>query len=72
MLSWTREVNKLGTSPSNRNVRVTIEELVRGVNIALQRSELEQCVPFDADGNDQVSVNELVQGVRNLLQGCPD
>ena len=49
---------------------VTVNELVRGVNIALGTSPLTDCPSFDRDGSAQVTVNELVQAVSNALAGC--
>ena len=51
----------------DRNKRVSIDELVRGVNIALGRTPLSECTPFDRVQNGQVSVDELVRGVNNAL-----
>lgn len=50
---------------------VTVNELVIGTNIALERAQLSLCPVFDADDNGQVAVNELVTGVNNLLRECP-
>jgi hypothetical protein len=50
---------------------VVVNELVTGVNIALERSAVSVCSPFDVDQSASVSVNELVQAVNNLLRGCP-
>jgi hypothetical protein len=49
---------------------VVVNELVTGVNIALDRAEVSQCPDFDIDGSQTVSVNELVSGVNALLRGC--
>ncbi|MBI1817938.1 MAG: hypothetical protein HYR72_23415 [Deltaproteobacteria bacterium] len=49
---------------------VTVEELIRGVNIALGSVPLSVCPSFDADHSDDVTVEELVQGVNNALLGC--
>jgi autotransporter-associated beta strand protein len=49
---------------------VEINELVLGVNIALDKQLLDSCPDFDADGNDRVSVAELVAAVGRALRGC--
>lgn len=49
---------------------MSVDELVRGVNIALGRLEVGACLPFDQNRNGQVSVNEIVAGVNNALFGC--
>jgi hypothetical protein len=55
----------------NGNHVVTVDELVRGVNIALGNLPLAQCLPFDPNGDGGVGIAELVQGVNNALRGCP-
>jgi hypothetical protein len=52
------------------NQVVTVNELVKGVNIALGTSQLGECEAFDRDQNGTVSVDELVAAVRNALEGC--
>lgn len=50
--------------------RVTVDEVVLGVNIALDRSDISACRAMDNCGDDRVEVNELVQAVNALLRGC--
>ena len=50
--------------------KVIVNELVLGVNIALQRQSLSECRAFDASGNGAVSVDELIRGVNGALHGC--
>lgn len=54
----------------NDNGTVAVNELVLGVNIALDREELSACDSFDSNNSQSVEVNELVTGVNNLLRGC--
>jgi protocatechuate 3,4-dioxygenase beta subunit len=49
---------------------VSIDELVRGVNMALGNAPLDDCDRFDRDGNRLVSVAELVAAVNSALRGC--
>jgi hypothetical protein len=49
---------------------VMVNELVLGVNIALERMPLSACSSLDVSGNGRVEVNELIQAVNNLLGGC--
>lgn len=49
---------------------VSIDELIRGVNIALGTLGVEQCAAFDADGGGNVDISELVRGVNAALNGC--
>lgn len=50
--------------------QVTVDEVVRAVNIALGHVELAICRPADRDGSGEVTVDELIEGVRRLLYGC--
>lgn len=49
---------------------VSIDELVRGVTIALAGSGLEACPAFDRSADGMVSIDELVAGVQAALNGC--
>ena len=48
---------------------VTVDELIKGVNIALGTSELTICPSLDVNGNDVVTVDELIRAVTNALTG---
>jgi hypothetical protein len=52
----------------NRNGDVAVDELVRGVNIALGNAPVTECLPFDRVVDGRVSVDELVRGVSNALR----
>ncbi|MBI1817937.1 MAG: VCBS repeat-containing protein [Deltaproteobacteria bacterium] len=49
---------------------VTVEELVRGVNIALGTAPLSDCPSFDKNDSGDVTVEELIIGVNNALGEC--
>lgn len=51
--------------------QVTVDEILRGVNIALGSSPVTDCLPFDFDGDGRVTVDEIVQAVGAALNGCP-
>jgi hypothetical protein len=51
---------------------VTIDMLLKGVNILLGVLSLEECATLDADGGGAVTVDELLQAVNNALNGCPE
>jgi hypothetical protein len=59
------------TGDCNGDGSVAVNELVLGVNLALNRQPLSACPAFDANRDDGVAVNELVAAVRNTLNGCP-
>lgn len=54
----------------NGDTRVTVEELVRGVHIALARSDLGECAAFDANLDARVTIDELIAAVDSALRGC--
>jgi hypothetical protein len=49
---------------------VTIDELVRGVNVALDLAALDVCVALDRDGSLTVTIDELITAVDRTLNGC--
>lgn len=63
-------------APSNRvgdcsaDNRVTVAELIRGVNIALDRAPLSDCPSLDADESGSATVDELVRAVLAALSDC--
>ncbi len=54
----------------NADDSVGIDELVRGVNLALGRPDARPCDSLDADHDGKVSVSELVRAVNAALRGC--
>ena len=49
---------------------VTIDEVIKGVNIALGNATVDTCRQFDVDGSGTVTINELIVAVNNVLSGC--
>ncbi len=49
---------------------VAVNELIRGVGLALDQSPLHLCAVFDSDFDGTITVSELVEGVGNALNGC--
>lgn len=54
----------------DENGAVAVNELVLGVNVALDRASLAGCLSLDGDDSGTVAVNELVAAVNNALRGC--
>jgi hypothetical protein len=54
----------------NGDGAVTVDELIKGVNIALGSASRDQCPSFDTNGDGEVTVDELVHAVNNALSGC--
>jgi N-acetylglucosamine-6-sulfatase len=53
------------------DARVSIDELIIAVGIALEQRPASDCLAVDRDGGGQVSVAELVAAVGAALSGCP-
>jgi hypothetical protein len=49
---------------------VGVAELVRGVNVALNRLALDTCPAFDRSRNGTIEISELIAAVRAALDGC--
>jgi Right handed beta helix region len=47
--------------------RMSVAELVRAINVALQTLPMSQCAGLDVDMNGSLSINELLLGVGRLL-----
>jgi hypothetical protein len=47
-----------------------VEELIRGVNIALGTLTVEECPSFDRNQSGTVTIDELVTAVQAALVGC--
>jgi hypothetical protein len=54
----------------NHDLKVTIDEIIKGVNIALGSLAPGACPAFDCHGNGQVTVDCLVRAVNAALNGC--
>ena len=54
----------------NGDSQVTVDEIVRGVNIALGNIQLSECPALDHKGDGAVTVDELVAAVSRALNGC--
>jgi hypothetical protein len=50
--------------------QVTVDDLIKGVNIALGNAVAGTCPAFDCHGSGQVTVDCLVRGVGAALDGC--
>jgi parallel beta-helix repeat protein len=53
----------------NGDGHVTIDELVRAVNIALGQAPVASCAAIDLDGDGQVGIDELVRAIASVLEG---
>lgn len=51
--------------------QVTVDEVVRGVNIALELQEWGSCAPLDRNLDGEVTIDELTRAVSIALATCP-
>lgn len=50
---------------------VSVDELVRGIEIALGGEPLDDCPLADGNGDGSVSISDLVAAVASAVNGCP-
>lgn len=55
----------------NGDGTVTVDELIRGVNVALGTAAVDTCAAMDGNADGTVVVNELIAAVNRALSGCP-
>lgn len=53
------------------NLRVTVNEILIMVNLALGNTGALSCAAGDANADGQIRVNEILAAVNNVLNGCP-
>jgi hypothetical protein len=58
------------TGDCDQSGGVTVDELIRGVNILLGRALPDICPSFDTNDSGTVTVDELVAAVNRTLNGC--
>lgn len=66
----TVEITRACAGDCNGDDRITIDELVRAVNIALGTNPVSDCTSLDINGDGRVSIDELVRAVNGALAGC--
>ncbi len=54
----------------NADFRVTIDEVVKGVKIALGGAPIDACIAVDSNRDGSVTIAELVAAVNHALAGC--
>jgi len=50
---------------------VTVDELLKMVNIALGSTALSDCLAGDQNGDSSITIDEILRAVNNALTGCP-
>jgi hypothetical protein len=66
----TVSVPPVCTGDCSNDGRVSVDEIVRGVNIALGLLPLDVCPNSDANGDASVTVDELIRAVEDALHQC--
>lgn len=51
--------------------QVTVDEIVRGVGVALEVVDFCKCGLADGDGDGLVTTDEIIDAVNSALRGCP-
>jgi hypothetical protein len=59
------------TGDCSADGEVTVDEIVRGVNIALGTTPVSMCDAFDSNMDGEVTIDEIVAAVNAALNGCP-
>jgi hypothetical protein len=66
-------VDQFCTGDCNADAKVTVDEVVRSVTVALGSARLNRCSNADGDRDNEVGINELISAVDGSLNGCsPD
>ena len=67
-----------GSSPAvvcvgdcGNNGAVTIDELLKMVNVALGYAQVAECAAGDPNHDGSITIDELIRAVNNALSGCP-
>lgn len=58
------------TGDCDSSREVSVDEIIRGVNIALGTLPLSACSAMDANGDTEVTVDEIISAVNRALEGC--
>jgi hypothetical protein len=69
-MGWNAPIAAKCQADCDGDGRVSIDELITAVRIALGDANLSGCNAVDADASGTVSVNELVAAVGRALDGC--
>jgi large repetitive protein len=54
----------------NRDGIVGVDDLIRGINVALGTTPVSACLAFDLNLDNSVGIDEVVTGVNSALNGC--
>jgi len=55
----------------DNNSKVTVDELLTMVNIALGNADVSTCLAGDANNSKDITIDEILTAVHNALSGCP-
>jgi hypothetical protein len=63
-------LRSLGRFQLHRDDAVTVDEVLTLVNIALGSESLDNCRPGDMNGDQRVTVEEILFAVDTTMHGC--
>ncbi|MBI3786519.1 MAG: hypothetical protein HY270_24280, partial [Deltaproteobacteria bacterium] len=66
-----RAVSAACVGDCNGNGEITIDEIIKMVNIALGTAMLDTCSPGDGNGDGDITVDEIISAVSTSLSSCP-
>ena len=70
LLCGSAQAGQVCVGDCNGDQSVAINELILGVNIALNVVATTQCPQLDVNADGRVAINELIAAVTRALQGC--
>ncbi len=70
IVTWGMAAQGTCIGDCNGDSEVTVDEIVRGVGIALGANSIELCRSLDRTGDGEITVDEIIQAVNNALNGC--
>jgi hypothetical protein len=70
-LGWRLSSDPICPADCDGNGRVSIDELILEVRIALGAAPIDGCAAADLNGDGALGINELVGAVSRALDGCP-
>ena len=61
---------RLCVADCNDDGMVAVNEVILGVNIALENATVAECPDADSNGNGAVTIGELIEAINDVISGC--
>lgn len=75
LVSFSVRTHAVDVSPCvgdcNLNGTVMIDDILKMVNVALGGLDLTACMAGNANGDDKITISEIIMAVNNALSSCP-